>query len=352
MRGSLLTGASAIALSLSASGAHGQNAPKPAPNPTLTFWVEGALFSTGGGSFNIPSLPGLGAPYTSFNPSHGIEGAVGFDYQWPSQPWHFVFDFRYGKSKTITSSSAASSSSNSFHNFQAFGTISGVLLTSTTDISTTKSTARQATERESHLVADFMIGRDLGLGAGKPEFQFGFRVVDLHAFAQAQQFDQTTTNTDLARTFYDTSSCPPCVASTSSHNSSSSSSFDYATWNSGFFGVGPRAAIAGGVPITGPWSFDYSGGIAGLFGPRTLNTVMWSTSGPGFAATYGSWAFVFNADAWVALTYVFTPQFKMSAGIRGDFYAAALTTYDINSGGLQNLNRIYWGPLVRLTGSF
>ena len=73
---------------------------------------------------------------------------------------------------------------------------------------------------------------------------------------------------------------------------------------------------------------------------------MWSTSGPGFAATYGSWAFVFNADAWVAMTYVFTPQFKMSAGIRGDFYAAALTTYDINSGGLQNLNRHLLGTVA------
>src|SRR5579862_3764999 len=104
LRGSLLTGASVVTLSVSASGAHAQNVhPGAAPSvPAPAFvWVEGALFQPSpGGSFNIQSIPGLGAPYTAFNPLNGIEGAFGFDYQPSQQPWHFIFDFRYGRTRT------------------------------------------------------------------------------------------------------------------------------------------------------------------------------------------------------------------------------------------------------------
>src|SRR5450631_3801172 len=130
LRGSFLTGASALALSVSASGSYGQTLP-PSPPPKVTIWGEGALFWTGGPSFNIPSLPGLGAPYTPFHPKLGLEGAVGFDYQWPSQPWHFIFDFRYGRTKTATANSASSSSSSATS--QSFVTVSGFSATNFTD---------------------------------------------------------------------------------------------------------------------------------------------------------------------------------------------------------------------------
>ena len=63
-------------------------------------------------------------------------------------------------------------------------------------------------------------------------------------------------------------------------------------------------------------------------------------------------ALVLNADGWAAISYTFTPHFKASAGIRGDFYSFALTTYDVGTGGLTNISRFYGGPFVRLTGSF
>jgi|ERR1700730_2632756 hypothetical protein len=346
LRSSLLTGASAFALSVSASGTYGQAAPQ-SPPPKVTVWVEGALFWTGGGSFNIPSIPGLGAPYTPFNPRNGFEGALGFDYQWPSQPWHFIFDFRYGKSKTATVNSASSSSSSSTF-FRTSGIVFGVLQTNTTTISTANSAATRATGWESHLVADFMIGRDLKIGASTPEFQFGFRIADLHAAAQAQQSGQSTTKTDITRTFYSSGTLGPVTTHTSQSTSAATSA--YATWNSRFFGVGPRLAIAGGIPIVGPWSFDYSGGIAALFGSRSFDIAMWSSTG--FATTYGNYAVVFNADGWAAMSYTFTPNFKASGGIRADFYNLPLTTYNINPGGLVNINRVYWGPFLRLTGAF
>ena len=305
IRGSLLSGVSAVALSIASSGqAVAQHVP-----PTLTLWAEGTAFWTAGGRYNIPWL--LGSSYTSLQPPVGFEGAVGLDYRRPNQIWHFVFDFRYGKSRTASSNAAS---------FQTFGTAIGYLLTS--------ATSNQSTEHESHLVADFMIGRNLGVGANTPELQFGIRIADLHAAAQMVESSQ--------RTFY----TPSFVTTTAR------SSLD--NWSSRFFGVGPRVAIVGAIPIAGEWSFDYGAGIAALLGARKFE----GSSTTGFAVSNRATAFVFNADASLALSYRVTSQFKISSGIRGDFYNNALTTYDVGTGALQNINRFYWGPFLRLTGTF
>lgn len=351
VRGTLLTGASALALSVAASGAEAQSftlPPSQNAQPKLTLWAEGALAYTAGGSFSVPSLPGLGAPFTLFKPLNGIEGAVGFDYQWANQPWHFVFDLRYGRTRTASRSSSSSSSSSS-HSYMTSGIVFGVLQTQTTNVSTANSTATQATEWEKHLVADFMIGRDLGMGANAPEIEFGIRIADLRATAQAQQQTNSTTNTFTQRTFY---SCTQffCGPVTNSNNSSSSSSsWASAAWNSHFFGMGPRVAITGGVPIVGFWTFEYGAGIAELIGARSFNV---STSNNGSFSSRNSDAFVFNADGWAAVSYLFTPNYKLSIGIRSDFYDAALTSYNINTGALQSIDRLYWGPFIRFTGSF
>jgi hypothetical protein len=182
-----------------------------------------------------------------------------------------------------------------------------------------------------------MIGRDLGVGANKSEFQFGMRIADLRAAASALQNSLTTATTT---TFYSS-----FILGTTTTTTAASV---FATWNSRFFGIGPRAGIAGGIPLAGPWSFDYGGGIAGLIGDRKFNVA----ASNGFAANFNGSAFVFNADALGALSYMYSPHFKVSSGIRGDYYNAALTTYNVNTGRLQNISRIYWGPFVRLTGSF
>jgi hypothetical protein len=330
LRGSLLTGASALALSFPAAGAHAQTAhhhrtqtthqdavretAQDPPAPTWTLWAEGALSWTGGGSFNVPSLPGLGAPYTAFKPKSGLEGAVGFDYRWPGQPWHFVFDIRYGKSRTATANSSFSTSA-----FPIFSSAS----------------TTHATEHESHLVTDFMVGRDFGLGVGTSEVQFGIRIADLAASAQEQEADSGFI---LFSPFSTTAG---------------------GTWRSRFVGAGPRLAITGSVPITGLWSFDYGAGIAELFGRRSFNanasSAGFSLLGPfatSFVASNSSTVGVFNADGSAALSYSFTPTLKVSGGIRGDYYSSALTTYNVSTGAYKNIDRLYWGPFARLTSAF
>jgi hypothetical protein len=334
IRGSLLTGASALALSISGSGAQAQSTAGFGSQGS-TIWVEGGLFATAGGSYNIPSIPGLGAPFTSFNPQGGIEGAFGLDYRLPNDPaWHYVFDFRYGQSRTASSNSSSSSSSSS-----VFGSLFYFSSIKTATTSTT-----QATEWESHFVADFMIGRDLGVGATPPELQFGIRIAALHAAAQARE-NSTSTSTSTPFYFLDPFPLGPSTTTTTSASA-------FAAWNSDFFGGGPRVAITGAVPIVGFWTFDYEAGVAELFGQRSLNFNMTtSTGGMAFTTTSPN-VFVFNADAWVALSYWFTPHVKLSGGIRTDFYDSALATYNINTGAVQNISRDFWGPFLRLTGTF
>jgi hypothetical protein len=192
-----------------------------------------------------------------------------------------------------------------------------------------------------------MIGRDMGLGVNKPELEFGVRIADLHAAARALQSVQSNTTINTLTTFYAGS-----IQTRTGSQSLSTSSTNMARWNSEFFGVGPRVAVAGAIPIQGSWSFDYSGGVAALIGDRSFNVGMWNSAGPGFAANYGNTVFVFNADGFAALSYKFTPNLKASVGIRADYYNSALKTYDINTGGIASLDRVYWGPFVRLTGSF
>ena len=233
-------------------------------------------------------------------------------------------------------------------------------LGTTTHQTTSNSFTGQDSYRESHLVTDLMIGRDLGVGANGPELLIGLRIADLSGSGQAELSSQSTTSTTSITTFYAPSlisfglhgTAAPPIGTTTTSTTSSSSLSTYASWNSRFFGVGPRVAVAGSVPIMGSWSFDYSGGVAVLIGDTTFNVSMWNTAGTAFAANYGGLNAVFNTDGFTALSYRFTPNFKVSAGIRADFYNAALTTYSVSTGGLQSLSRVYWGPFVRLTGSF
>jgi hypothetical protein len=309
-------------LSVSASGAQAQGVEQG--KPTLTVWAEGALFLTARDTYNIPTLPGLTTPFTAFSPRSGYEGAVGFDFRWAAdRAWHFVFDIRYGRSKTASRNSASSSTNIIFSGF----TITSIL----------NQTSTQATQREQHLVVDFMAGRDLGIGGSAGQVQFGVRVADLYAAANALRDDRTTTTT----TFYSS------IVFTSTTATST-----YATWKSRFFGAGPRVAIVGSVPIAGFWSFDYGGGIAALIGRRTFDISVASSAGSNYAANFRSTAFVFNADMSMALSYLFKPNLKVSSGVRGDYYNSALTTYNVNTGALQNISRLFWGPFVRLTGSF
>jgi len=161
---------------------------------------------------------------------------------------------------------------------------------------------------------------------------------------------QTNTTTSITRTIYSSFVVGGLVTSSTLFSAASSQSF--ARWNSEFFGAGPRVTLTGGVPLAGSWSFEYSGSIAGLIGDRSLALTLVNSNNTGLLWLNSGTAFVFNADGFAALAFKFTKNFKVTAGVRADYYNAALKTFDINTGGIANLDRLYWGPFLRLTGSF
>jgi hypothetical protein len=169
------------------------------------------------------------------------------------------------------------------------------------------------------------------------QFQFGIRVADLNAVTQAQL---NTATTQTTRNFY----------SSSTVNQSAQSAVG--TFKSRFFGAGPRAAFTDSVPLQGKWSAEFAGGVAALIGNRTLNVAITESTGGDFSAGYGGTAVIFNADAWGGLSYHFTPNFKIIAGLRTDYYNNALLTFNPVTGGLQTVDRNFWGPFVRFSGQF
>jgi hypothetical protein len=299
-------------------------APPVAPAlPVLTIWLEGGGFWTGGGDHNAifhndDYYDPEAHEVNRMKPQVGWEIAFGADYRIAASPWHVSFDLRYGQAHAKDKKFFGSNSSDGFqgNNFE---------------------------EHESHMVADFMIGRDFNLGIGQSQIKVGVRVADLRATQLASGFV-------TASTFGDPS------------NSAFSDK-----WRSRFLGIGPRAAIDGSVPLGGPWAFDYMAGVAVLFGDRKLERTFAATGNSGcdscnfatgFTKSYNDSGSVFNVDASGALSYWFTPRAKLSAGVRVDSYWNAIRTLSPNwndqsvANQVINVDRVFWGPFGRLTGTF
>jgi hypothetical protein len=323
-------------------------APPPVQAGVLTIWLEGAAFWTGGekqrafgdvfSTSFATSFCTFGCTtndFGAFRPGVGWEAAAGFDYRFAGSPWHVSADFRYGRAK---------SKSQAFHT--AFSTYTSNCPGGDC-VDTLVHAQAFARQTESHMVADFMIGRDIGLGGllGMSQVKFGVRVADLEArlHIDAQVFASCANG---------------CAGSCGLGNNSTAAAAVSLDERSRFIGVGPRAAIEGTVPLGGPWAVDYMGGLAVLFGDRKLDITASGVSS--FSNAAGLFSFhtqisdskgVFNADASLALAYWFTPRAKLSAGFRFDGYWQALKTFDLN-GNITNVDRFYYGPFVRLTGAF
>jgi hypothetical protein len=262
-----------------------------APSPIVTMFIEGGALWTGGRGGFIETITDNVFP--NVRPGIGWTGAAGIDYQWAGSPWHLNVGFRYGKSKEKKGTFAAT---------------------------TTPSTIAGYAVREEHWVADFMVGRDLGIGLGKSQIKFGLRIADLSRTADSSGF-----------------------------NSSSSSNTIRA--RSTFFGIGPRVALDGSVPLGGAWNFDYGVGAAALFGTRKYSQDEGGLNNPIEHETATKGGAVFNADVSGALAYWLTPRFKLAVGYQFDGYWKGLLV-DVSDDNRQTVNRFYHGPFIRATGKF
>ena len=303
----------------------------PAPvHDSWTWWVEG-------GAARLEGDPGV-AGLTNFDVDAkrwGWEGAIGLDYRSSITGWIFSGQFRYGRNG---SASAGSNPSAVFLGGN-FGT---------TPISVTGTNS--ASRKEQHWVADFMVGRDLGLGSGMSVAKFGVRVAELRGRTNGSaQWNQFGTPTN----------CIPTPASIVAYCASERR--DYVQENK-FIGIGPRAELNGQVPLLERWSLVYGVGVAGLFGqrkadqtatisqiaPTAIPTPSCVSGCPNLNVSSSNNGFVFNTDAMLGIAFAIGPNAQLMINYRFDGYWNALRGFDSN-GNVTNLDRFYHGPMVRLT---
>jgi opacity protein-like surface antigen len=306
-----------------------------------TLWVEGGAVHLNSGTTGVAGLNSPGFDVAA--KSSGWEGALGFDYRLDNA-WHLSSQFRYGQNK------ATSKSSNPLAVFNIVTVAPTPIFTPTAIRGT-----NVAQHKESHWLADFMVGRELGLGRGLPSIaRFGVRVAEIRSKTTGSA---QWNNIPAASTFITTCTVAPTPGVCLTHNR------NYTQQNS-FFGAGPRLELDGSIPLVARWSIDYMGGIAALYGRRSaVQTVNVSQSagtlpasfvfpvcaaGCPVNANYSDNALVPNADAMVGLSYAITDNLKATVSYRFDGYWDALKSFDSN-GQVTNLNRLYQGAMLRLS---
>ena len=316
----LLLGVSSIALAALAPAARAADladtsVPVAASLPPLTVFVEGGVnWANGDRLYPNTPLPNFFSPFAGA----GGEVAAGLDYRF-NDTWHASASFRYGWSKRNIHHDA--SQDVTFARPPGDGT-SGP----NRSFDTTSAQAGTVHVRSSHLVADFAVGRDLGIGSGEAQVKLGLRYADLSEKISG-----------------------PGVAYINSDLTSLNSTSD-AYLKSRFQGLGPRVAVEGSMPISGQWGVDYGAGAAYLFALKRDRT--FAVEG-GDMITQSDKKGVFNLDASLALTYNFTPATKLAVGYRADAYFDALPGIDFTKvGGGADTTRVYHGAFLRLTTAF
>ncbi len=297
--------------------------------PQWTWWVEGGLQGLSGGSSYVS---GFNPPFSAPASQWGWNGAAAVDYRFDAV-WHISAAFRYGSNRTRRSSS----------NPVAAFSIPGIIFTGTATTPTAVNVnvpqniagTTAADRKEYNWNADFMVGRDIGLGSGNSQLKFGVRVAEIHGKTEGTVFWNVPVST--------------ATTATITHRRS------YTQANT-FLGAGPRLAVEGNVPLVDEWSIDYMAGVAGLYGSRELEQTVSITSSAGIciagciSTTLSNFSntMIFNADAMLGVSYQLTEDMKLSVNYRVDAYVDAMRVVD-PTGNFTNTNRIYHGPNLRLT---
>jgi opacity protein-like surface antigen len=318
LRGSLLAAASVLAIAASAAASRAADLPtmKPAtpPAPVVAsseWWtsIEGGWVMPGSDPNTYGfTLPFVGPPQAAtINKGSGWTGRIGIGYQPALSPWDFAAFARYTETRRKRNDNLIGSFSCGF-------------------VSTCTNGIVGATKnRESHLVLDFQVGRDLGIGGGPG--------TSLKATAGLRyaNFQSTTTGT------FFTSSSPlfPFKAKSSME------------------GFGPRLGLEGKAALGGGLGLEYGAGVFGLFANEQFSETPGLFVLPQFVTGWKN-AFVPGLDGSAAVTYAVTANTTLSLGYHAEFYSGAMlepSSIDLTTGvvSLSSKDRLDQGPLVKLT---
>ncbi len=308
----------------------------------FSFWVEGGAvwaggdpiynFYPNGGYLGLLNWPG----FFAFTPNIGWDAAAGFDYRFGNSPWHVSGEVRYGQNRISSSTAQGGSIS------EGAETLSG-------------SASVVGTDNETHWLADFTVGRDLGIGQDAMQVKGGVR------FAQVTA--NSGVNENLTATF---SGLPPQkTIGGGTTTSITASSLYNNTLDSRFLGAGPVIGVQGAVPVWGALAFDYRADAAVLIGSQNvaLNGATRITESPITSAIFlftnspfgpfvtSNTVAIFNGDIQAGFSYWVTSNVKVTASYRLDAFPGVLKTFDA-AGNAVTVNRYYQGPQLALTAKF
>jgi Legionella pneumophila major outer membrane protein precursor len=359
-KGALQASASLIVLAIASSDLRAQSAQSTQPSPPPAGAPQGQWSSwSDAGLTGHPAtdpaigLPPLG-PFANIDPGIGWEGAIGFDHRlagceaatapllvevghtpcWLS-PYHISGQFRYGQN--IGGSDPVSRTNVSMSLLTTSGTATPAIV---------DATGSGTLNNESHWLVDLGVGRDFGLGSSNVQAILGVRVAEISSTASG------TGNLQACL-----SGPPPGMFCTTP----ATGGFSFQS-RSQFLGVGPRLGVDGTQPLAGSWGVEYLGGVAVLFGNRSLTATQTvsattttivppSTLTSMTALNPSSTVGVFNLDAQAGISYWLTPNFKLTVSYRFDGYFNALTIVEPNGAPGQQ-DRFYYGPMLRGTVAF
>jgi hypothetical protein len=350
----LLASVSSAALALSSPAALADDIrppaiviePPPAPVSSWTFWTEGGGQMVNGDDAGVF---GFNPGFVATKKTSGWNAAGGFDYRF-DPIWHVSGAFRYGENKNGRTTATR----------RAIFPVAALPVPSLPIVPTTACTTNcvavtpppvtpppvnkasiatvTATRDEINWEADFMVGRDIGIGVGDGQLKAGVRVAEIRGRTQGSVSWRVPTSTAATAAF---------VVHTRSFNQENL-----------FLGAGPRLALEGSAPIAGGWFLDYMAGVAGLYANRSLDQIINITnnnaaglsclSGCPLALTSVTDGWVLNADVMLGVGYAFTPSAKLSVNYHGDGYFNALRIVDTNNN-LSYANRMYHSVNLRLT---
>jgi hypothetical protein len=322
-----------------AGGASNEAFKAPVARPgKLNVWVEGGAVWSGGDPLFITGalISGLPVPF-SLVPKVGWDVDCGFDYRFADSLWHVGADVQYGQSRI--SNSAATS-----------------FALSEPALAVAASQSATGTDDETHWLADFTVGRDLGVGRDVMEIKGGIRIAQITAdTGDSAILKATETQT--------TGAGIPTVGGGLAHTLTITELANE-TLDSSFFGAGPVIGAQGVAPIWGPLELDYRADGAVLIGdqrlvqsttssesvsPAVTGATPFTSTGPTVLSnkTVG----IFNGDIEAGLAYWVNPHLKVTASYRLDAFFGALRTVDA-AGNLVNVDRYYQGPRLGLEATF
>jgi len=344
IRKALLLTASAVTFAICSSV--GQTA-KAASDDRPTIWIEGGWHFesvTGEGNLLIPpldasvrsaGLPSLTTIENAFGRTSGAEGSISF--QPNGSDWVFTASARYGRSRTardvLEKKNIPGPLMKTFAGFDSGGRFINNPVVPTHDAYV----AESATNSEAHVVVDFQVGKDVGIGLfGRGTdsiISFGVRYAQMNGRSKAHSY----ANPDAI--FEQFSGVLPQGTKyrifTNYHHSAT-----YVERNGSLHALGPSLSLKNttglwGSVAEGQLALDWGVNAALLFGRQRVKAVHHSSmtyvqvlggnttnTYPTVARTQSRMVTIPNVGGFAGLSYRFINA-KLSAGYRADFFFGA-----------------------------